>query len=269
MFWNQKNLNEYLAEFQKYIGDIGYDIINQKYCLLTGMQWELNILLVQHDTDQLTFDKMVKLFISLISKIWLANQNRLKNYNITPFPNNIYVFPFLLTTTNHVPAQHQITTIYISFAQHQPDQNDFINFSATNKGLKKTFTAEKKNTVSKTICVYIMANRVTEISTINFSPHHNESTSYPKLLHIIYHHQPSSRSKFPHRPIKKNLIFASSLLQKPSRFFIFVLIWTPANSVEISNKNLGSRCIIKIEGKSENRTILLDTGVIGENSMDK
>ena len=46
-------------------------------------------MLVQHDTDQLTFDKMIKLSILLISKIQLANQNRFKNYNINFFPNNI------------------------------------------------------------------------------------------------------------------------------------------------------------------------------------
>ena len=58
-----------MAVFQKYINDIGYDIINQKYCLLAGMQWELNMLLVQYDTHQLTFDGMIKLSISLISRI--------------------------------------------------------------------------------------------------------------------------------------------------------------------------------------------------------
>ena len=60
--------HEYLAEFQKHINDTGYDVSNQKYCFFAGMQWELNMLLVQHDTDLLTFDEMVRLSISLTSK---------------------------------------------------------------------------------------------------------------------------------------------------------------------------------------------------------
>ena len=61
---------------------------NQKYCFFAGMQWELNMLLVQHDTDLLTFDEMVRLTISLTSKAQLVNQNRLKIY-FTPLFNNI------------------------------------------------------------------------------------------------------------------------------------------------------------------------------------
>ena len=74
--------HEYLAEFQKYISDTGYDVANQKYCFFAGMQWELSMLLVQHDTDLLTFDEVIKSFTSLASRAQLANQNRPKNYNI-------------------------------------------------------------------------------------------------------------------------------------------------------------------------------------------
>ena len=56
----KKPFHEYLAEFQKYISDTGYDVANQKYCFLAGMQWGLNMLLIQHDTDQLTFDKITQ-----------------------------------------------------------------------------------------------------------------------------------------------------------------------------------------------------------------
>ena len=38
--------HEYLAEFQEFINDIGYDVTNQKYCFFAVMQWELNMLLV-------------------------------------------------------------------------------------------------------------------------------------------------------------------------------------------------------------------------------
>ena len=97
--------------------------------------------MVQHDTDQLTFDEIIILSISLISKIQLANQNRVKNYNITPFPNNIYVSPSIATT---IPSQHQITTIYTFFVQFYPDQNDSITLSTTNKKPKKPLTVEQK-----------------------------------------------------------------------------------------------------------------------------
>ena len=88
----QKKFHEYLAEFQKYINDTEYDVANQKYCFFAGMQWELNMLLVQHDTDLLIFYEMVKLSTSLTSRTQLINQNRFKIY-FTPLFNNIYV-PF-------------------------------------------------------------------------------------------------------------------------------------------------------------------------------
>ena len=103
--------HEYLAEFQKYIGDTGYDVANQRYCFFAGMQWKLSMLLVQHDTDLLTFDEMVKLSISLASRAQLANQNRPKIY-FTPLSNNIYVSFSVSTTMNTTPTQHQVTTIY-------------------------------------------------------------------------------------------------------------------------------------------------------------
>ena len=111
--------HEYLAEFQKYINDIGYDVANQKYCFLVGMQWELNMLLVQHDTDLLTFDEMVKLSTSLTSRAQLANQNRPKIYS-TPLSNNIYVSLSASTTMNTTPTQHQVTTTYTNPPTFRP-----------------------------------------------------------------------------------------------------------------------------------------------------
>ena len=84
---------------------------NQKYCFFAGMQWELNMLLVQHDTDLLTFDEIVKLSISLASRARLANQNRPKMY-FTPLFNNIHVSFSASTTMNTIPTQQQVTTIY-------------------------------------------------------------------------------------------------------------------------------------------------------------
>ena len=112
------------------------------------------MLLVQHDTDRLTFEEMVKLFIALTSIIQLANQNRLKNYNSVFPSNNIYVPPTLLTTSQS-PAQHQVTTIYINSAQPQFDQNDPMDLSATNRGFKKPLTAEqKKYRFENNLCLY-------------------------------------------------------------------------------------------------------------------
>ena len=155
MFWNKRFFfHEYLAEFKKYINDTGYDVANQKYCFFVGMQWELNMLLIQHDTDRLTFDEMVKLSIALTSRIQLANQNRFKNYNSVFLSNNIYIPPTLLTTSQS-PAQHQVTTIYINSAQPQFDQNDPMDLSATNRGFKKPLTAEqKKYRFENNLCLY-------------------------------------------------------------------------------------------------------------------
>ena len=72
------------------------------------------MLSVEHDTDQMIFDEIIRLSISLFSRIQVANQNRFKNYNIIPFFKNVYVSPFSLITVNHVFAKYQITTIYIN-----------------------------------------------------------------------------------------------------------------------------------------------------------
>ena len=58
-------------------------------------------------------------------------------------------------------------------------------------------------------------------------------------------------------------------MQKPLRFLISVLILTPANSVEISNKHLVSRCTVKFNELSDDPITLFDTGVTGEIFMDK
>ena len=146
--------HEYLAEFQRYINETGYDVANQTYCFFAGMQWELSMLLVQHDTDQLTFDEMVKLSIALASRIQLANQNRFKIIIQFFFSNNIYV-PSTLSTTGHGPAQHQVTIIYTTPAQPQLDQNDLMDLSSTNRGPRKPLTAEqRKYRFENNLCLY-------------------------------------------------------------------------------------------------------------------
>ena len=135
------------------------------------MQWELNMLLVQHDTDRLTSNEMVKLFIALISKIQLANQNRLKNYNSVFLSYNIYV-PLKLSTTSQSPAQHQVTTTYITPAQPQFDQNDPMDLSATNRGFKKPLTAEqRKYRFENNLCLYCgkFGHRILDHKLIRFT----------------------------------------------------------------------------------------------------
>ena len=58
-------------------------------------------------------------------------------------------------------------------------------------------------------------------------------------------------------------------MQKPLRFFISVLTFTPENSVEISDKHLVSRCTVKFNELSDDPITLFDTGVTGETFMDK
>ena len=58
-------------------------------------------------------------------------------------------------------------------------------------------------------------------------------------------------------------------MQKPTRFFISVLILTPASSVEVSDKHLVTRCTVKFNELSDNPNALFDTGATGETFMDK
>ena len=76
---------EYLAEFQQYIKDTSFDIDNQKYFFLTGCSWEFQKLLVQHDTDRMTFYEMISICQIIWTRDQLANQAKPKNY-----PNFIY-----------------------------------------------------------------------------------------------------------------------------------------------------------------------------------
>ena len=216
------------------------DVANQKYCLIAGMQWELNMWLIQHDTDQLAFDEMAKLSISLIFKVQLANQNRPKNYNITPFPNNIYVSPSIANSMITIPSQQKITTIYISFAQFHPDQNDIMDLSATNK--KPRMTAEKKEyRFENNLCLYCgkPGHKAIDYKILSFyptNPFHNRNFCFTNTSPIHDRNSPNDQFK-----INVNICIQS--FAKTIMFFIFVLVLTPANSVKISNKHLVSRCI--------------------------
>ena len=115
-----------------------------------------------------------------------------------------------------------------------------------------------------------MANLLKELSTINSLSLPRELISYPKLLRPPHHHRHNARLKPTQQPIRgKHNLCIQSLAKTITFFFIFALILTPASSVEISNKHFVSRCIIKINGKSENLTTLFDTGVTGEIFMDR
>ena len=149
-----------MAEFQQHIKDTGFDIDNQKYFFLTGCSWKFQKLLVQHDTDRMTFDEIVFICQILWNKDQLANQVNPKNYpNFThPIPvsysnasstnNNIFlvrgfVTPFITIT---IFAQPPVTV--------PVDQNDLMDLSAF-KGPRKPFTPEKrKYRFDNNLCLY-------------------------------------------------------------------------------------------------------------------
>ena len=151
---------EYLAEFQQYIRDTGFDVDNQKYSLLTGCSWELQKLLVQHDTDQMTFDEMVFICQVLWIRDQLTNQAKPKNYpnfthpipasnsnasstNNNTFPVRGFVTPFTTITTFTQPP----VTVPI-------DQSDPMDLSAS-KGPRKPFTPEeRKYRFDNNLCLY-------------------------------------------------------------------------------------------------------------------
>ena len=129
---------------------------------------------------------------------------------------------------------------------------------------KKPFTFEKK-TVLTTIFIFIAVYQNIELWIIKLR--------FIKLISLQQRHQRRFRllSKPPLQQYnnKKKLNFTFSRLQRPSRFFIFVLILTPANSVEISNnKHFVSRCTIKFNELFDDFIILFNTGVIGKIFVD-
>ena len=232
------------------------------------MQWELNMLLVQHDTDLLIFDEPVKLSTSLTSRAQLTNQNRPKNYS-APLFNNIYASFSVSTTMNTIPTQHQVTTTYTNPPTFRPIKTTPWTSQQQIGDLKSHWRPNKRNTASKTICVYIVANLVTEFSTINSLNLPSELISYLKHLHPPHYHRHSSQLKAHQHPAREKRNFCIQSLARTITFFFSALTLTPANSVEVSNKHLVSRCTIKINGKSENLSTLFDTGVTGETFMDK
>ena len=98
----KKLFAEYLAEFQQHIKDIGFDIDSQKYSFLIGCSWEFQKFLVQHDTDQMTFDEIIFIYQILWIKNQLTNQVKPKNYS--SFSNFIILVSnsnvFLTNNTN-------------------------------------------------------------------------------------------------------------------------------------------------------------------------
>ena len=130
---------EYLAEFQQYIKDIGFDIDNQKYFFLTSCLWEFQKFLVQHDIDRMTFDEMVFICQILWIRDQLANQAKPKNYpNFTHPVSNSNASPtsnIFLVRGYMTPSASRFTTPFITIFVHSPasaptDQNDPMDLSA-------------------------------------------------------------------------------------------------------------------------------------------
>ena len=119
-----------------------------------------------------------------------------------------------------------------------------------------------------TTFAFIAVNQDIELWTIKQQP--NELISLHQLPLLRYRQQRRLLLKLrPFHNNRENLSFAFSRLQKPTRFFISVLILTPANSVEVSNKHLVIRCIVKFNELSDDPKTLFDTGATGETFMDK
>ena len=264
----KKPFAEYLAEFQQHIKNTGFDIDNQKYSFLIGCSWELQKFLVQHDIDRMTFDEIIFICQILWIKNQLANQAKPKNYsNFTHPVLNSNASP----TSNTFPVRGYITPSITTFVQPPApvpiDQGDPMDLSAS-KGLRKPFTPEeRKYRFDNNLCLYcgkpghrIMDHKITtqRINFVTPAPIVKSPTKTPFAIEPPLFHNNN-----------KKLNFASSRLQKLLRFFISVLTLAPANSVEISNKHLFSRCTVEINELFDYPITLFDTGVTGEIFMDK
>ena len=155
----KKPFAEYLAEFQQHIKDTGFDIDNQKYFFLTGCSWELQKLLVQHDTDRMTFDEMVSICQILWIKDQLTNQAKPKNYpnftlSVIPLSNS----NASSSNNSKFPVRGYVTPSITTFAQppapvpiHQGDPMDL----STSKRPRKPLTPEKrKYRFDNNLCLY-------------------------------------------------------------------------------------------------------------------
>ena len=212
----------YLAEFQQYIKDIGFDIDNQKYSFLTGCSWEFQFFLVQHDTDRMTFDKIVFICQILWIKDQLANQAKPKKYSNFTHP----VLNSNASPTNNIFLVRGYITPFITIFVQPPafvpiDQGDPMDLSVF-KGLRKPFTPEKrKYRFDNNFSFYcgkpghrIMDHKNT-IQRVNFVTTVTIVTSPAKVPFAI---------EIPPCSITtgKNLNLVSSRLQKPLRFlFLF------------------------------------------------
>ena len=171
---------EYLTESQQYIRDIGFDIGNQKYFLLTGCSWEFQKFLVQHDTDRMTFDEMVFICQILWIKNQLANQAKPKNYpnfthpisapnsNTPSTNNNTFLVRGFVTPSATI-------TMFASPPVTAPvDQGDPMDLSVF-RGPRKFLTPEKrKYRFDNNFCFYCgkpryrVMDHKTTIQRVNF-----------------------------------------------------------------------------------------------------
>ena len=156
----KRTFAEYLAEFQQYIGDIDFDIDNQKSSFLTGCSWEFQKFLVQYDTNRMTFDEVVTICQVLWIRDQLANQVRPKNY--PNFTHSISAPNSNMPSTNNNNARGYLTpfsnTIIFTFAQPPAivpiDQGDPMDLSIF-RGPRKLFTPEKrKYRFDNNLCLY-------------------------------------------------------------------------------------------------------------------
>ena len=104
------------------------------------------------------------------------------------------------------------------------------------KGQESFLPLKKENTVLTITFVFIAVNQDTELWTKKLRP--NELIRYTSsYCYVINENLVCYWSPFCSTATKKNLNFAFNRLQKPLRFFIFVLTLAPTNSIKISNKH--------------------------------
>ena len=232
----KKPFAEYLAEFQQYIKNTGFDIDNQKYSFLTGCSWELQKFLVQHDTDRMTFDEMVFICQILWIKNQLANQAKPKNYpnfthpvsnsNASPTNNTFLVRGYM------TPSASRFTTPFITIFAQSPapapiDQNDPMDLS-TSKGPKKLFTPEeRKYRLDNNFCFYcgkpghrIMDHKIT-IQRVNFVTPVTTVTSptnVPFAIETPLFHNNREKFKLCIQSFAKTIMFFFLFLFNTSKF---------------------------------------------------
>ena len=133
--------SEYLADFQRWIGDTGYDETNQRFYFQNGLSRELQGYLVPVDTESLTFDQ-------LIAKCQLLD-TRYRLVRPASTSTRVTTTTTATTIAGNSPAIHTSNT----------DSNTAMDLSAVTSrprtGPRGPLTAEERqHRIEKSLCLY-------------------------------------------------------------------------------------------------------------------